>query len=442
MKTASKIHESSTSLAISQTEGITNDWKVGLSVGGRLSAAIGGSSSRLSEFAKTRSAFARYSFISQEVFSTYYRYRIKHCPEVTDEFDKLLKSLPTRYNSSTKAAFRQLIDVYGTHYITQVTLGGRIKDVTAIKSCEVAVSGLTKGDVKDCLDAEVSGTKFFTTARASASRCRSTARRQLHRNTFSEVFRERFSEVIGGVGDKDADLLFPNQNGGNRKQSIQSWINSLKANPDVVEYTLAPLHLVKCSKSQVRENLKVAIAEYILEKQSMDRCPSCPRGRLTRQGSQCTCSCPSSNFMNSECCPLKKGVGELTVNVIEGNGLRGDSFWFVTGQSDAYVVVKVQGKSSCRTRTIDNNNDPRWHYRMHFGTVSLLGGLDMTLEVHDQDWFWSRFTGSCTIRLDSASTRFISQICYVPKGGHIRYDYRIECAPGLGGPRCSELSPP
>ncbi|XP_078506685.1 perforin-1-like [Lissotriton helveticus] len=448
MKATSKLHESSTSLKLSQKESITNDWKVGLSVS-VVSIAVGGSHSRLSQFAEQRSSSAKYSYISQEVLCTYYRYRIKSCPDVTEEFNKMLKSLPSRYNSYTKAAFRQLIDVYGTHYIRQATLGGRIKDVTAIKTCEVTLGGVTKSGVKDCLNAEVGVSTGGTVSlgiSTSVSHCQSRARSQFHSNTFSEKFHDRFSEVIGGDEDKDADLLFPNQNVGNRKQkqSIQSWISSLKGNPDIVEYTLSPLHLVMCSQGPVRENLKAAISEYILEQQTRDKCPSCPRGsRVTRRGRECTCSCPSSSFMNSECCPSKKGAGELTVYVIDGNELRGDSFGLSTGQSDAYVMVSVKGTSnSQRTQTIDNNNNPRWYYRMHFGMVSLLSYLEMKLIVYDQDWFSSRNTGECKIQLDRVSTGFISEKCYVTKGGHIRYKYKLECAPGLGGSKCSELSPP
>ncbi|XP_078506683.1 perforin-1-like [Lissotriton helveticus] len=446
MKATSKLHESSTSLKLSQKEAINNNWKVGLSTS-VLSIAVGGSHSRLSQFAEKRSSSARYSYISQEVLCTNYRYGIKSCPDVTDNFNKMLKSLPSKYNSYTKAAFRQLIDVYGTHYIRQVTLGGRIKDVTAIKTCDVTLGGVTKSDVKDCLNAEVSASTAGMISlgiSSSVSSCQSKARSQFHKNTFSEKFSERYSEVIGGSMDKNADLLFPNQNGGNRKKSIQRWITSLKGSPDVVEYTLESLHLVMCSQGPVRENLKAAISEYILEKQTRDKCPSCPRGsRVTRQGRQCTCSCPSSSFMNSECCPSKKGVGELTVYVREGNGLRGDSNWLWNGHSDAYVVVSVTSKYGYqRTPTIDNNNNPRWYYTMHFGTVNLFSYLEMKLIVYDQDWFWSRNTGECRIKLDRASTGFISQICYVAKGGHIRYQYKIECAPGLGGSKCSELSPP
>ncbi|XP_078508608.1 perforin-1-like [Lissotriton helveticus] len=443
MKATSKLHDSSTSLKLSQTETINNNWKIGLSVS---YTAMAGSVSRLSKFAGRKSNSARYNFISQEVSCTHYRYRIKSCPAVTDTFNKTLKALPSRYNSYTKTAFRQFINVYGTHYIKQVTLGGRIKDVTAIKTCEAALSGVTKSDIKDCLNTEASGGtagKISFGTSSSVSSCQSRARSRFHRNTFSEKFNERYAEVIGGSGDKSADLLFPNQNGGNRKQSIQRWITSLKGSPDVVEYTLEPLHLVMCSPGPVRENLKAAISEYILEQQTRDKCPSCPRGsRVTRRGSQCTCSCPSSSFMNSECCPLKKGLGELTVYVREGNELRGDSNWLWNGHSDAYVVVSVTGKSDQRTPTIDNNNNPRWYFRMHFGMVSLFSYLEMKLTIYDQDWFWSRNTGECKIKLDRASTGFISQRCNVAKGGHIRYEYKIECYPGLGGSKCSELSPP
>ncbi|KAK9957191.1 hypothetical protein ABG768_011455 [Culter alburnus] len=69
-------------------------------------------------------------------------------------------------------AYCNLITTYGTHYIKGVKLGGQMKAITAIKTCQATMSGLTDTAVKDCLHVEASGTNYTADVKAESHFCK------------------------------------------------------------------------------------------------------------------------------------------------------------------------------------------------------------------------------------------------------------------------------
>ncbi|XP_050992555.1 perforin-1 [Labeo rohita] len=426
MKVSSKIFESSEALVNDSSSALSASWKNGLDMKA-YGATVGSTHSREANYAMRKSKADKYSFTKHEVACNFYRYRVTVKPPLQAEFLEVIKSLPASYD---RDAYRNLITTYGTHYTTSVKLGGQMKAITAIKSCQAAVSGLTDTAVKDCLDVETSGTYKAATLRAKTQMCQELKRKMHTNQKFSSMFSDRQIEVIGGniIGE---DLLFSRSSHTNARKK---WLESLKSRPDVVHYSLKPLHFLLSAKHPARKGLKKAVEEYIIQNALMKVCSEpCKIGRKCSTRDRCACVCESSQIIKSNCCPTEKGLATLKVYNLRARGLYGDTFT----QTDGCVLVKY-GRKSRRTETIHNNDNPRWSETFDFGPVKISMARQITFEVYDADSSWnSDFLGKCSFPLRSG---VVTDAC-VFKYGTFYFTYEVKCAPSLQGPQCNEHKP-
>uniref|UniRef100_H0XWL7 Perforin-1 n=1 Tax=Otolemur garnettii TaxID=30611 RepID=H0XWL7_OTOGA len=79
-------------------------------------------------------------------------FRLVHMPPLHPDFRRALRDLPPHFNASTEPSYLRLISNYGTHFTRAVQLGGRISAITALRTCELTLEGLTDNEVKDCLN--------------------------------------------------------------------------------------------------------------------------------------------------------------------------------------------------------------------------------------------------------------------------------------------------
>uniref|UniRef100_H2ZWI2 Perforin 1 n=2 Tax=Latimeria chalumnae TaxID=7897 RepID=H2ZWI2_LATCH len=428
----SAVYETSLAFIKSTNSVVVNDWRVGLGVmpmsGVNVEVAVSGSHSKIAEYVMKKAKNDKYSFSSQEVSCNYYSYRIKGNAKIKPQFLEDLKFLPKTYNSHTKVHYQRIVDIYGTHYIRQVQLGGWVREVTALRTCELALDGLTDDEVKDCLGVEASiNILQVVNASSKLNACKEAKSKKLSNSNFSHKYNEREVEVIGGGSTDVAELLFLGEGG----QSIfKTWVDSLKATPDIISYALAPLHELVRKAGSTKENLKQAITEYIKERAIMQQCPKCPGGSFPSQGQKCTCTCQESQEVTSGCCPKERGLGTLSMIVKKAEHLYGDVF----SKTDAYVKVIFE-RAEQRTPVIWNNNDPVWNQKMEFGTVKVLVGSQMKVEVWDQDkGFDDDKLGACQTPV-KATSGFEEHICYL-KHGSITFALKLACVSTLMGSHC------
>lgn len=351
-------------------------------------------------------------------------------PLLNAEFLSAVTSLPP-YSRRSEQRYRALIDTYGTHYITKVSLGGSIKAVTSIKTCEAAINGLSTTEVSDCLSVEASAS-FGASARIKAmtEHCKANKNKLGHSQNYRSTFNERHTEVTGG-SIEGTDVLFEGQS---NPTVYNNWLKSLKTLPDVVQYDLRPLHMVLPAPHPAAAGLKAEVERYIKKNAIATKCSErCQIGHRSNKRDPCACVCTSSPLIRSNCCPGAKGLATLKVSRLSARDLYGD----VWSKTDGSVEVRY-GDVVHRTNIISDNDNPVWGETFEFGPITMSMANKLTFSVYDEDSYWnSDLLGQCSFQLHSGKER---NSCMLDHGTFF-FSYTAECAPSLGGKQCQEYLP-
>uniref|UniRef100_A0A8C9YL05 Perforin-1-like n=1 Tax=Sander lucioperca TaxID=283035 RepID=A0A8C9YL05_SANLU len=422
-------YDSVETLVNASTSSVSNDWKIGLDLPIlTVGLGFGGSHSKESTFAMGKSKQDRYSFFRHSVDVSLYSYRMKAKPPLSHEFESTVNSLPS-YSRKTEPSYRSLIDTYGTHYITQVSLGGEIKECTAVRTCQTTMSGLSETEVKDCLSVEASaGLENIVSIKAMLQYCEAEKQKLGSGQSFSSTFWERETKVIGGDLANRPKSLF----GGQSDPSIyKRWVTSLKTIPDVVQYSIKPLHTILPSGHIARAGLKQEVEKYIKKNAVLKKCSeTCKIGQRSSKRDPCACVCQN---IKSNCCPAGKGLATLKVFSLYAKGLYGD----VLTQTDGSVEVSY-GDMNKRTDIISNNDNPKWPETFEFGPIVINMKNRLKFSVYDEDSYWnSDLLGGCSFKLRRGK---VSDACMLNHGTFF-FSYIVECAPSLGGDQCQEYMP-
>ncbi|XP_056390208.1 perforin-1-like isoform X2 [Hyla sarda] len=419
---------SAVSVAEEATSEVQNDWKVGLNMNFvvKVKTALGGSHSQTAKFAESKSVTDNYSFLSHKVECSFYSSGLGSDASLTPHFEKALAELPDSYDSTTKAEYRRLIDNFGTHYITRVKLGGRTQEVTAVRTCEVSMKGLTMNEVKDCLAVEAEVGIFKISISSKVEYCKRRLKEAKYEGNFHQAFSERVWKVIGG--NATFDLLSSERV---TPEVFNKWMESLKTYPGLVSYSLDSIHNLVRINGPKKENLRLAISDYIQEKALPQKC-SCQGGQVISQGDDCSCTCKASGYTGSNCCPTHQGAARLILTIKSANNLKGD----VWSPADGYVIFRFGG-AYIRSSTIMNNKNPTWNQRYDVGPVDLREGKRYTIEVWDKDVKYDDLLGKCEKPLTAGAT---SETCYLNKGT-FTYSLSVTCAHHLGGRFCQDYIP-
>ncbi|XP_051009068.1 perforin-1 [Acomys russatus] len=429
---------------VSSTEGvareaasnINNDWRLGLDVNPHaevnVQASMAGSHSNVANFAAEKAHEDQYTFSTETVQCQLYSFRLVQKPPLHSDFRRALRDLPPNFNTSTKHAYHRLISSYGTHFITAVDLGGRISAITALRTCQLTLDGLTTDEVEDCLNVEAQvsiGAKGSASSELKA--CEEKKKEHKMATSFHQTYRERHVEVVGGPLDSTHDLLFGNQA---TPERFSAWITSLPARPGLVDYSLEPLHMLLEDLDPKRKALRQAISHYIVSRARWRDCNRpCREGQRKNTHDSCQCVCHDSKVTNQDCCPRHRGLAHLVVSNFQAENLWGDYM----SATDAYLKVFFGGQE-LRTNTVWNNNSPKWVDRLDFGNVLLTTGGPLRVQVWDADNGWDDdLLGSCD-RLPKSGFHGVS--CGL-NHGRVKFSYHVKCLHHLTGETCLQYAP-
>ncbi|CAB1342138.1 unnamed protein product [Coregonus sp. 'balchen'] len=435
MKVSSKLHRSSESLVSASSSAVENNWQVNLelekgSKSGKMMFA--GTNSKLAEYSMEKTKSDKFSFTSHGVSCGYYSYRVSGQPKLHREFKTAVKNLPKIYQQENKQRYYKLIDNFGTHYITKVSLGGTVQSVTSIMQCQASLQGLSAEEVKMCLDVEASASVGDgNSLKTEYKHCQEDKSKTESKASFSSVFNDRFTEVKGGH-TTEPELLF---SADKDPSSYKEWLNSLPLYPDIISYSLESLHELLPTTNPARKHLRKAISDYILEKAFWKNCSEpCQTGIKSDYKDSCVCNCHNNPGVSVDCCPTRKGLARVVITVQRGANLWGDH----TTATDGYVKVAFAGQTIGRTTVIYNNNNPSWSMSYDLGNVDLSTSKKLRFEVWDEDDKWNDdLLGECEKELTAGVKEDLCNLQH----GQMFYKWEAVCAPSLGGSSCMDYVP-
>ncbi|XP_041790270.1 perforin-1-like [Chelmon rostratus] len=404
------VHTSVSSLVKTYTNQVCSNWKLGLDYMKFVGLDVGGTLSTVHGFATARSREDRYTFSTHMTACRHYRYRVSSRPQLSQEFRRDLATLPSNYNPSTSAQYRRLIDIYGTHYLRQVYLGGRFRRVTSTRTCLSSLNGFSSNQAHQCLSQGLRVGLGKIGLSANLKTCNTFLQNQDVSTSFSSGLHQHYTEVVGGSGWVGEFSLTHNNSLGHR-----NWLKTLKDHPDVERYSVRPMYELVPSWTK-KTGLKAAIEQYLTDN-AIGASPKAP-----------LCGNDDPN-LDSSCCPKQAWRGTLVVTIVQAWGLKGD-LW---GQTEAYVQMWY-GSSHRKTHMI-RSNYPKWNIEYNLGKVDT--HLRLRIEVWDEDVFRDQFLGSCVKDLRQGT----QTVTCPTKRGRVEVKYTLTCDPHLTGHRCDQYKP-
>ncbi|KAM6920756.1 complement component C8 beta chain [Lycodopsis pacificus] len=211
------------------------------------------------------------------------------------EFLQRLRSLPQSY---VYGEYRQIFRDYGTHYITEATLGGDYEYTIILNKEKLEKTDYSLDDYKRCTQ---SGLKIgantygvYVAVGFHGGSCDGVLN-EIGEDTVHGSMVEDFVSVVRGGSSESITALVSKKLP--TPQLMGLWGEGVRFNPDFIRKTTRPLYELVISRdfssdATLKRNLKRALSEYLAEA-SPCRCAPCHNnGVAVLRGTRCDCVCP------------------------------------------------------------------------------------------------------------------------------------------------------
>ncbi|KAK3546344.1 hypothetical protein QTP70_025755 [Hemibagrus guttatus] len=224
------------------------------------------------------------------------------------EFLTRLRALPLEY---TYGEYRELFSDYGTHYITEATLGGSFDHTLILNKENIQKSKYSLNDAKSCLQAgfKIGATikGVYVSAGAQAGSCEGLLKELGDSEAHNSLVEDYVSVVRGGDSETVSSLAAKQLP---TPDIMQLWGDAVYHNPDYVSTKMAPLYELVTGKdftnaNMLKKNLKRAMMEFLSESDSCRCSPCLNNGRAVLKGTRCECICPNG-FRGLSCEDTKR----------------------------------------------------------------------------------------------------------------------------------------
>ncbi|XP_063154085.1 complement component C8 beta chain [Candoia aspera] len=211
------------------------------------------------------------------------------------EFLQRILHLPLVYSYGE---YRDLFRDYGTHYITEATLGGTYEYTLVMNSNELQKAGYNFRDVRSCtqngVKVGVSIYEVSVSAGITVGGCDAILK-EIGETTSEKRFVEDFIALVHGGASEHITTLankdLPNA------ELMQEWGDAVQYNPEIIQMKVQPLYdLITANTfanaATLKQNMKLALEEFHRETSNC-RCAQCQgNGNPFLKGTRCECICP------------------------------------------------------------------------------------------------------------------------------------------------------
>ncbi|XP_041658962.1 complement component C8 alpha chain isoform X2 [Cheilinus undulatus] len=213
-----------------------------------------------------------------------------------DDFYVSLMELPEQYNFGMYSRF---FNTFGTHYVTEGTMGGTLEYVVVVNKTSMAESRLTGDQAGRCFGGTIGLSYPLDTLgtaglKVGADSCNKKGKFNQQQSSRSVVIEDIVTLVKGGIVVSSSGLLAIRN-----PDTYKNWGASLKYNPTLIEYETLPIYeLVRLSTAANHvgarlANMQRAWDEYMQHFDSC-RCAPCRNNGITiLKGTSCNCICKS-----------------------------------------------------------------------------------------------------------------------------------------------------